>query len=313
MEITLAQANKITQSRYDFSVVEKRAVYFIIREVRKQFVIHTNGQKTLYENLVVRMKTADLQKTDSRLEDIYKGLITLRKKSIFMEDSERAFEVGYINYFEHKKHIAEIEVEVSKKILPYLVELAKEFTEYYLTVALSLKNKYSQRFYEFCSQWKSTGFFVFTINELREKLMLEEKYPRYALLKTYVIESAQKELKELYDKGQCNLHFTFTEEKCGRSIERVKFFIKTIEDEKAKASELKSNDYVYYIRTWLESWLSASTRPKNKAWINLVISTLSQNPENLKKCHDKLVWVQKHKDRQDYAPYSRAVIEDEFL
>jgi len=35
-EIKLAQANVLTQARYNFTVVEKRAVYYIIKEVRRQ-------------------------------------------------------------------------------------------------------------------------------------------------------------------------------------------------------------------------------------------------------------------------------------
>lgn len=307
----IAQANIITQGRYDFTVIEKRAVYFIIREVRKQFVLNS-GQKTIYDNLVIRMKTEDLQKSDTVLRDIYSSLKSLRRKSIEVEDEERWLELGYINYSEHKKRAGEVEVEVSKKILPYLVELAKEFTEYYLTVAISLKNKYSQRFYEYCSQWKSTGFFTMKIDDLREKLMITEKYPRYALIKKYILEPAVKELKALYDKGQCDLYFTYSEEKSSRSVVSLKFFVHTKENDNT-INILKPDDYVYHIRTWLSGWLDAAHKSKNKLWIESVINTLIKNPDNLQKCYNKLIWIQKNKERTDFAPYARFVIEEDFL
>jgi hypothetical protein len=43
--------------------------------------------------------------------------------------------------------------------------------------------------------------------------MLEEKYNRYALLNERVLQVAKRELKELYDLGQCDVYFEFTEER----------------------------------------------------------------------------------------------------
>ncbi len=307
----LAQSNALTQGRYDFSVVEKRAVYFIIQAVRRQFVERPDGQRDLFDNLVVKIKTEHLQSSDTELRKMYEGMKSLRKKSITIDNDEVFLEVGYINYFEHKKGAEEVEVEVSKKILPYLVELAKGFTSYYLTVAISLKNKYSQRFYEYCSQYRETGFFTFTPDELRAKLMLGDKYPRYALIKGKVIDPALKELKTMHEAGQCDLYFTYKEEKSGRTVERINFYIKTTQVE-AKET-MKPEDCVYFIRTWLESWLKVDKRPKNKPWVNSVISHLQRHPENLPTCYERLVWIQKNKPSGDWAPYARHVIDEDFM
>ncbi|WP_157223629.1 RepB family plasmid replication initiator protein, partial [Rhodovulum sp. PH10] len=98
-DTTLAQANALTQARYNFTAVEKRAVYFIIKEVRRQFIETNTGQKDLFNDLVVHLETKSLQKTDSNLRDIYTSLRSLRKKSIYIEDNDRVLDVGYINYF----------------------------------------------------------------------------------------------------------------------------------------------------------------------------------------------------------------------
>src|SRR5690554_7817425 len=119
-EITLAQANALTQARYNFTAVGKRAVYFIIKEVRRQFNEEKTGQKDLCNDLVVHISTEDLKKTDSNLKDIHSSLRSLRKKSIFIEDKDRVLDVGYINYFGHQKWDSHLEVQVSHKILPYL-------------------------------------------------------------------------------------------------------------------------------------------------------------------------------------------------
>lgn len=311
-EITLSQANVLTQSRYDFSKVEKRAVYFIIAEVRRQFIDKKNGQKDLFDNLVVRMDTEKLQRSDTDLRDMYGALKSLRRKSIWLEDDERVLEVGYINYFEHQKRSTALEVEVSKKILPYLVQLAEQFTTYSLTVAISLKNKYSQRFYEYCSQFKSSGFMYIKVEDLRHKLMIEEKYPRWALIKSKVIDPAQKELENLYNDNGSDLYFTYKEDKAGRTVIGVKIVINTREQEEAET--LKSEDMLHYIRTWLESWLDARRKPKNKAWVDRVVKHVKyKNLEGIQPLYERLLKMQKQQSPESFGAYARHIIEEDFL
>ena len=311
-EITLAQANVLTQARYNFTVVEKRAVYYIIKEVRRQFIERPGGQRDLFNDLVIKIKTADLQGPDigTELREVYLSLKNLRRKSIWIEDAEKVLEVGYINYFEHLKREPNLEVQVSHKILPFLVELAEKFTTYSLTVAISLKAKYSQRFYEYCSQFKSTGFLYISISDLREKMILEKKYSRYAQIKMYVLDVAHKELKSLYEAGNCDLYFNYTEDKSGRTVNGLKIVI--ISKEK-QPEPLKIDDLVYYIRMWLTSWLNAATKPKNKAWIDRVIKHLQKNPDQLPKLYDRLVRMQEKETSTSYAAFARYLIEEDYL
>lgn len=312
-EITLAQANALTQARYNFTAVEKRTVYFIIKEVRRQFIEEKTGQKDLFNDLVVRINTEDLQKTDSTLRDIYASLRSLRKKSIFIEDKDRILDVGYINYFEHQKRNSHLEVQVSHKILPYLVELAGQFTSYSLTVAISLKTKYAQRFYEYCSQFEHSGFFVTTQEQLREKLMLGDAYPRWSLLQKYVLEVAQKELQQAFEAKQCNLYFTYKPEKSGRTVTQIKFFIHSDGKTKSPDDALKLDDCVYHIRTWLSMWLAADKRPKNKRWIDGVIKHIQLNPDLIPQLYQRLNKLVKEESGRNHAALARHIIEEDFL
>ncbi len=311
-EIKLAQANVLTQARYNFTVVEKRAVYYIIKEVRRQFIEQQDGQRDLFNDLVIKIKTADLQGPDigTELREVYLSLKNLRRKSIWIEDQQRVLEVGYINYFEHLKRESNLEVQVSHKILPFLVELAEQFTTYSLTVAISLKAKYSQRFYEYCSQFKSTGFLYISISDLRAKMLLEKKYSRYAQIKMYVIDVAHKELKSLYEAGNCDLYFNYSEDKSGRTVNGLKIVIVSKEKQ---PEPLKIDDLVFYIRTWLTTWLSAASKPKNKAWIDKVIKHLQKNPDQMPKLYDRLVRMQERETAASYAAFSRYIIEEDYL
>ncbi len=309
-QVTLHQANSLTQARYNFSVVEKRAVYFIIREVRKKYV-ERDGPRDLFDDLIVHLDTHSLQKSDSSLREVYKALKELRRKSIWLEDKDSVLELGYINYFQHKKHNSFVEVQVSHKLLPYLVQLAEQYTSYNLAVAISLKTKYGQRFYEYCSQFRSSGFFVINVADLREKLMLGVSYPRYALLKRYVIEPARKELKGLYDSGNSDLYFTYGEKKKGRSVIQIKFFIHTIEAEiKEKVSV---DDKMYDIKQKLVLWLDARNKPKNKEWIDSVAKELMLHPEKIAGLYSRLNTMVKKEETNNHAALARHIIEEDVL
>ena len=292
-EITISQSNLLTKARYNFTKIEKRALYFIIQEVRKQFIDTSDGQKTMWDNLVVKMDTSKLKGTDTELREIYKSMKSLRCKSIWLEDDEQVLEVGYINYFHHLKRSETLEVQVSNKILPYLVQLAEQFTTYSLTVAIALKTKYSQRFYEYCSQFRNTGFMYITIDELRQQMMLEGKYIMYAKFRQNVVDSAQRELEELYKNGECDLYFKYTEDRTGRSVRGLKITVITKENEEAAKDNLKAEDKMHYIRTWLESWLNAKKRPKNQEWINIVMKHQRKYAENIDLLYDRLLRMQK--------------------
>ena len=245
--IKLYQSNVLTQARYELSVMEKRAVYLIIKEVRRKFVLTDEGQRDLFDDLIIYLNRNELDESSNKNGDLmYKSLTQLRKRDITINDNDFFLNVGFINYSEHKKGEGKIQIQVSNKILPYLVELSKEYTEYSLTVAISLKSQWSQRFYEYCSQFKNTGGFKVSINDLREKLKIENKYEKYASLKKRVIETAQKELKDLYEKGQCDLYFNYSETKMGRSVTDLTFKIIS----RTPGEEILSDEDIDYIVRW---------------------------------------------------------------
>jgi hypothetical protein len=64
-------------------------------------------------------------------------------------------------------------------------------------------------------------------------MMLEDKYPNSADLRSRVIDLAQKELKTAFDKGQCDLWFEYmTKETQGRKIISWTFLVHLKDEEK---------------------------------------------------------------------------------
>lgn len=316
-EHLLAQDNRITTARYELSVMEKRIMYILVRDIRNNFVLNADGDKTLFQDLIIKTTSnallKDLQETNPKR--VKQAFRSLRLRSFEWDNgvpendpNHEWFEVGFINYGEWKRG-GDIEFQVSKLILPFFVALTKKFTEYNLIVAISLKSKWSQRFYEILCQWKKAGGVNLNIKELREQFGLTDKYIKYASFKKYVIDVAHKELKELFTKGQNDVYFEYSEVKNGRSVESLKLKILTKDKTKEVAQTV---DVTHLVRNDLYNIFEVEKKPKNKEKIQKLLSNLILNTEQLYVVFGKIQYTKDNKPKSEWQKYLRAVFNIEY-
>lgn len=307
----LYQSNKITEARYDFSLVEKRCLYLIIREVRKRFIDSDTGDKDLFNNLLIRFTPEDLEPAilgENNNTKIYKAIKSLRRKDITIENEKEWKLLGLINKATHKKG-SHIEIEVDQEILPLFVNLANSYTAYSLNVALSLKSEYSQRFYEICSQWKNAGGFKIDIEELKERFGINNKYKDYYDFKRFVVESAKKELKILFDKGECDLYFNYSEIKQGRKITTISFKIVAGEQ---KIEDIK--DIYYFVGKELYNLFEVLKKPKNKEFIDICLNKMHLEPELMRHLQNKINYANKmNYPLEVKIPYIRHILNEDII
>ena len=305
----LVQSNTITQARYEFTKIEKRIIYRIIKEIRKQYVTG-ELQSNLFNELVVCLTFKDLQEVSENTQLVYKSIRTLKNRFYEFDNDEKWMLIRIINKAKHYKNKGLWEFTVDREMVAQFVELAKNYTEYSLTVAMSLRSEYSQRLYEYCSQFRSSGGFRMKVQDMKEKMRLVKKYDRYAGFKKYVLDVALKELKELYKQGQCDLYFEYSEEKNGRSVETLRFKIISRESPETKMS---LEDLLYSVRNDLTSIFDIQKMPKNKEFVNKTMSELILNPEKLNHCFGKLAFVKGNLPKEEWQRYMRYVIKDEYF
>ena len=89
-QVVLAQANALTQSRYDFNVIEKRCLYQIIREVRRQFIDTNTGQRDLFDNMRITLTPQMLEGLGDKKKQVYDSLVRLRKRDVEIDKIGRA-------------------------------------------------------------------------------------------------------------------------------------------------------------------------------------------------------------------------------
>jgi len=311
LPVKLAQANQLSMARYDFSTIEKRCLYFVIGEVRRLYVDTNKGQKDLFDNMRLIIPSDKLRGLADEIKDVYKALKKLSDKSIEIENDEVWIYTRWILQAKHEKKIDSYVVDVSNEILPYLVELAQSFTTYDLMVALTLKSTYSQRMYELCSQYKNrtNKTFFLDVDKLRYLLKVEDKksYQNIAVLKRDILDVAQRELKELYEKGQCDLYFTYrTKETKGRKILSYYFDIHT-KDSAVEINYITTNSQIKHIIEIIKSFIK-----NDEKYYKRVQTALLLNPNNVPEILDKLNTKITNYSKRDLAPIIRYVLQEDF-
>jgi len=326
-EITIAQDNRLTSARYQLSLIEKRVFYYIIKNVRDNY-IGGAVQRDLFNDMLLDINIPDLTKVvkhgvaadvakieNKDKKEVRSALTALRKRSFewnnglpFEHEDYEDLEVGFIDWSKIKKK-GVVQIQISKELMPFLVELSSQFTPYSLNVAMSLKSKWSQRMYELCQKWQGTDGFRISVEELRESFVLEGKYSRYALLNEYVLQVAKRELKELYDVGQCDVYFEFSEERKGRTVETLRFKL----FRKNSMNVKTTSDMLLELIPVFRSLYNTDKMPKNDVFVKEVILQLQKYPNLIEPLNTRVKEILAAGVKDDTARYIRFILNEDIL
>lgn len=308
----ISQSNALTSSRYDFSPTEKNVLYRIIQRVRHDYVEGTI-QHDLWDNLIIYINSVDLSQIadENHTKRARKALRDLRHKDIEIEDENGNWlNVGFINYAQYNAKTKMYEVEVSKKIMPHLVELAKNFTTYSLTVAITLKSRYSQRFYEWAHQYlgRDTKTFFFDFEDLKTMLKLGDGYNLKSNIQSKVIDTAMKELKAVYNEGRSDLWLESYDEGRGKST-RWYFKIHTKDEEVMQQQEAikdlqKMSLYIFQANNRIFK--------KDPKFRERIQKAVDFDPSMIRPVYDKLVKLEKDTKVAELPALWRYILREDF-
>ena len=114
-DIVLSQDNALTTARYKFDLIEKRALYSIIRNIRAQYIENENGRRDLFDDLIITIHEEELKKCgdNTKMQNIYDALKRLRNRDIEINNEKMWLSIGFVNYVKHIKNKSYFEVQVS--------------------------------------------------------------------------------------------------------------------------------------------------------------------------------------------------------
>jgi plasmid replication initiation protein len=225
-EELVVKSNRFITAKYDWSPTEHRIIAMMIAQLQK-------GDSSFdVQNVRIRdireMSGTDSKDLYSRGEEICQKLLaqTIEVRT-YNADGRREYE-GY-NLLSKCKYVegsGVIRAKFNEDMRPFLLELRRRFTMYGLQYVMRLRSQYSIRIYETLKMREGLGFNRMTIDDLREMLMITDKYTgSFSQVKAKVLEPARKEIKE-----KCDVYFTYHVEREGRTPVAINFMIHSNDD-----------------------------------------------------------------------------------
>ena len=229
----VSKANRLIEARYKLNLVEQKLILFAISKldtVQKDFNIQRFSLKELSDVI---------GEQEHRYSEIRKVVRELRKKEVIINTSDKELITGWLSSIIFEKNTGMVELEFSKNLAPYLLELNGAYKSYQLENVIQMKSAYAIRIYEMLKQWGCKRKQTYTVEELKRRLDLTDEYSRFTNFENRVLVPAKAEINEHSD-----LWITYKKIKKGRSVDSIEFEI----EPKYGTVDTEAEDIKFYKR-----------------------------------------------------------------
>lgn len=203
-EYQVVKSNDLIQkSRYNMTLEEQKTIAYICSMIKP--IKAAAGQEVLYQ-LDYQFSIADYCKVcgiqnigGTRYEHVKSTIKSLRDKSMWllMPDGGETV-VSWLDRVTIYKKSGKIKIKLDDRLVPYLFDLSRQFTQYQLISVLAMKSSYSIRLYELLKSYAYQKEKTFDIDSLK-KILAAENYDRFPDFRRRVLEPAEKEINLLTD------------------------------------------------------------------------------------------------------------------
>lgn len=236
----LTQSNDLVSARYSLPLGEMRLVFTVMSKVQPM-----DSQLTVYRIPVAEFADflgVSKSSTYEEMKKITKSLVT---RYVEIKSPGRLIQTTWVSKAEYIDGTGMVDVQLSDAMIPFLLSLKSNFTQYKLAMLLSFKSQYTLRLYMLLKQKRDhnphTKTYKFELGELRKMLGVSvealprrdkfdkpqpavEMYAEYPDFKRWVLEVARKELNAKADIG-----FEYEEVRHGRRVTALIFHVSLIQ------------------------------------------------------------------------------------
>lgn len=224
----LMKNNILVKARYNLTLVQSRIFIVMLYKLQKD---EKRGMSATFKRKeLMKLITSNDSKTISGIQELLDQLMDERiyfKEEINNGKNAIWGKYNLINGSEYNDQTDEFTIACSERVYDLLVSYLKiGYTPINLNVYLSLKNPNAQRLYDLLRLWSnSKRNITYDVEELKELLMLEDKYKNYADFKRYVLNPSKNALNKTGF-----FEVDFSENKNGRRVTSVTFHVKDLDD-----------------------------------------------------------------------------------
>ena len=251
-------SNILINSPITYNLLERRTMYFLTGEVKRKFVEKGLGVPDNWKDLYFYLTDEDLGLIggSKNVPRTYEVLSTMGEKFVTVRyrDENGDEIIGKLHwvdtfFYDPKKDL--YAVRVSPEIMPYLINLNKNFTCFDVGTAMKLRSKYTQKMYELCcrfggdyTHYEHEQFIqgnvykkrvvpismddfrqLFNLDEIRDpktgKVLQPASLENFKDMRRSILDSAQDELLTMYLNNASNVWFDYQTEGNGRKGGKV--------------------------------------------------------------------------------------------
>jgi plasmid replication initiation protein len=216
----IKKSNELVEGRYRFDIWESRVftkMLSLIRMDDEDFKEYRIYLKDVVKDFGLSHKNAYRLLKDGAKGLTKKEIRVIRDTPEGLKEFQTHIAVGVDSFVKEGNYL---DISFHPKMKPFLLQLQSQFLMYDIRNVLSIQSSFSVRIYELLKQYEGIGKRKFTIQELKEMLDVQDKYPLYANFKQRVILKAQEDLENSTD-----IRFTFEEIKVAKRIKELVFHI----------------------------------------------------------------------------------------
>lgn len=141
----------------------------------------------------------------------------------YTDEKGKIVTLRWLTKIVHEDKTGYLEIKFSSEIQPYLHQLQKNFTTYYIDQISKFRSIYSIRFYEYAIMFLNKekidqGKFCLLLSEIKQSFDIIKKYDRFCDFKSRVLEPPKKEINKFSD-----INFDFKVIKLGRTPHQIEF------------------------------------------------------------------------------------------
>lgn len=223
----LLKDNILVKTKYELNLAENRLYNLLLYKFQKE------GSDFKCRLSHKEIKEVIKHKELNTVKGIDRVLDRLSLKKVFIEEKKpngrNSLWHNYklIDGFTYDDEFNTFEIKATARIYDLLKQKFENggYTPSNLNLFLSLNNYYAQRLYDLLRLWSGSKAVInYSIEELKEYLMLVEQYPEYGNFKRRVIAPAIKEL----NKSGC-FDIDIVENKVSRKVVSIDFIVKDLD------------------------------------------------------------------------------------
>ena len=153
-------SNTIIDAPISYNLLERRAMYFLTGEVKHKFVEKGLSVPKNWQDLYFYLTDNDLGLIggSKNVPRTYEVLSTMGEKFIpvkYIDEKGKEIigKVHWVDAFFYDQETGRYAVRVSPEIMPYLININQNYTDFDSGAAMKLRSKYSQKMYELCCRY----------------------------------------------------------------------------------------------------------------------------------------------------------------